>query len=222
MLTATRSAVAGVAAVAAVVGTASVTATADTEPIVLTNVQWRCTSPQDGTVVYVTIDRPSGPDAVHLDRGCSGSIEVHIVTNSHDGVKVHAGSHDLQITGDITCNGRYQDVHQDGIQVMGGEHVLIGSETRPRSMVINCPTGNNGGVFVNAGRSRWEIPKDIVVDHADILEGNAAVHIGGDSIDAGVRDSTLHQGTSLNSPLDCVRIDAAAVGAFDVDNECVP
>ncbi len=113
---------------------------------------------------------------------------------------------------------------------MGGSDVLIGSTTQDGAMTINCPTGNNGGVFVNAGLGTglksdtpdldaW--PTNIVVDHADIFERNAAVHIGSDSFGSGVRNSLLHLGTSASAPSDCTRIDADAVGAFDDDNSCV-
>jgi hypothetical protein len=191
--------------------------------------RWVCTGPQAGTVVNVTI-LTNPVDAIHLNAGCTGSIVVHIYTTQADGIKIHQGAHDLQITGDITCDGKSGSIHQDGIQAMGGRDVLIGSTTQDGAMKINCPTGNNGGVFVNAGLgvglksdtpdySSW--PTNIVVDHADIFERNAAVHIGSDSFGSGVRNSLLHHGTSLSAPDDCTRIDADAIAAFDENNSCV-
>jgi hypothetical protein len=194
-----------------------------------TDKRWVCTGPQAGTVVNVTI-LTNPVDAIHLNAGCTGSIVVHIYTTQADGIKIHQGAHDLQITGDITCAGKTANIHQDGIQAMGGSDVLIGSTTQDGAMTINCPTGNNGGVFVNAGLgsglksdtpdlSAW--PTNIVVDHADIFERNAAVHIGSDSFGSGVRNSLLHLGTSASAPSDCTRIDADAVGSFDENNSCV-
>jgi hypothetical protein len=191
--------------------------------------RWICSGPQQGTVVNVQI-LTNPVDAVHLNAGCTGSIVVHIYTTQADGIKIHQGAHDLQITGDITCDGKNGDVHQDGIQAMGGRDVLIGSTIQDGAMTIDCPTGNNGGVFVNAGLGiglksdspdydAW--PTNIVVDHADIFERNAAVHIGEESFGSGVRNSLLHHGTSLSAPDDCTRIDGDAVGSFDENNACV-
>jgi hypothetical protein len=112
---------------------------------------------------------------------------------------------------------------------MGGRNVLIGSTTQDGAMRINCPTGNNGGVWINAGKTDGQLvhrdpatwPTNVIVDHADVLERNAAVHIGAGSIDSGVRNSLLHQGASPSSPSGCVRIDADAVGAVDAKNRCV-
>ena len=185
-----------------------------------TDKKWVCAGPQDGTVVNVSI-LTNAVDAVHLNAGCTGSIVVHIYTTQNDGIKIHQGAHDLQITGDITCDGKTGAIHQDGIQAMGGRDVLIGSTTQDGAMTIDCPTGNNGGVFVNAGLGTgmksdtpdldaW--PTNIVVDHADILERNAAVHIGADSFGSGVRNSLLHLGASASAPSDCTRIDADASG----------
>jgi hypothetical protein len=194
-----------------------------------TDKRWVCSAPQAGTIVNVTI-LTNTVDAVHLNAGCTGSIVVHIYTTQADGIKIHQGAHDLQITGDITCAGKTATVHQDGVQAMGGRDILIGSTTQDGAMKIDCPTGNNGGVFVNAGLGiglksdspdydAW--PTNIVVDHADILERNAAVHIGEESFGSGVRNSLLHLGTSASAPSDCTRIDAGAVGAFDENNACV-
>jgi hypothetical protein len=204
-------------------------AIAPPDVITQTDKRWVCTTPQNGTVVNIAIVN-NPVDAIHLNAGCTGSIVVHIYTTQGDGIKIHQGAHDLQITGDITCNGKSGAVHQDGIQAMGGRDVLIGSTTQDGAMTIDCPTGNNGGVFVNAGLGvglksdspnldAW--PTNIVVDHADIFERNAAVHIGEESFGSGVRNSLLHLGTSPSAPRDCTRVDAGAVGSFDENNACV-
>jgi hypothetical protein len=192
------------------------------------NRQWSCRGPQDGTVVTVTMTTKRA-DAIHLDAGCTGSIVVHVRTATADGIKIHRGVHDLQITGDITCTHRAGHVHQDGIQAMGGRNVLIGSTTRAGAMRISCPSGNNGGVWINAGKHREHLkrrnratwPTHIVVDHADILERNAAVHIGAGSVDSGVRNSVLHRGASPSAPPSCVRVEPDAVGVIDANNRCV-
>ena len=70
--------------------------------------KWICSGPQLGTVVNVSI-LTNPVDAVHLNAGCTGSIVVHIYTTQADGIKIHQGAHDLQITGDITCDGKSGD-----------------------------------------------------------------------------------------------------------------
>jgi hypothetical protein len=197
-------------------------------PVSLVDSQWSCSTKQKGTVVNVTMNTGNA-DAIHLDAGCTGSIVVHITTATADGIKIHSGVHDLQITGDITCTAKLDAAHQDGIQAMGGKNILIGSTTQTGAMRINCPTGNNGGVWINAGKTDGQLvdpdpstwPTNVIVDHADVLERNAAVHIGAGSVASRVRNSLLHLGTSASAPPNCIRIDSAAVSPVAESNTCV-
>jgi hypothetical protein len=221
-----------IAATCALVATTAIThAAIGDSPVTVnqTDQMWTCSSKQSGTIVNVNM-ATADDDAVHLDAGCTGSIVVHITTATRDGMKIHTGAHDLQITGDITCTSKVGAVHQDGIQAMGGKRVLIGSTTQDGAMVINCPTGNNGGVWINEGKTgnqlttlnqnKW--PQDIVVDHADVFERNAAIHIGEGSVNSGVRNSVLHEGTSPSSPPNCVRVEPNAINPIIENNSCVP
>jgi hypothetical protein len=209
----------GVLVLAAVVPVSG--ATSKDAPVVLRNQTWHCTSAQNATPVTVVIDNKQHIDGAHLDAGCTGSIVVDITTNGADGIKIHNGAHDLTITGMITCIDKKDIVHQDGVQAMGGQHVLLGSTLVPGALVINCPTGNNGGLFINAGKGATTYPTDVVADHAVIYERNAPVNIGGHSISSGVRNSVLHHGDSPASPDDCIRIDPAAQTPVNENNSCV-
>jgi len=193
----------------------------DNVPLPIHNKTWHCTGPQHNTVVHVTIDSADLKiDAVHLDAGCTGTLTVNVDTNSGDGVKIHDGVEQLQLKGAVACSGKSGAVHQDGVQAMGGAHVLIGDTAVPGSFVVNCPTGNNGGVFINEGRGGNSLPTDIVCDHCDLFERNAAVHIG-HSESSGVRNSVLHHGTSDSSPPDCIRTEPDAATPIDSNNTCI-
>jgi hypothetical protein len=182
---------------------------------------WHCKGPMNHQEVFVDIDAPGAhEDAIHLDEGCTGSLIVHVTTNSADGMKVHDGAHDLRVKGDITCTAKYGEVHQDGVQAMGGSKVTLGG-SKPGAFRVDCPTGNNGGLFVNAGRGGNGTPSDIVCDHCDLREGNAALHVGPDSLRSGARNSVLHRGTGEAAPENCRRIDHAAVDPVDEGNTCV-
>src|SRR3954447_9659942 len=99
------------------------TATADDATLRVWNHTWTCSSPQWGTQVEVRITNGMPIDAVHVDEGCSGRLNVRVWTNGADGIKLHTGARDLQITGNITCAGRYGERHQDGVQAMGGHNI---------------------------------------------------------------------------------------------------
>jgi hypothetical protein len=169
-----------------------------------------------GTTVNVVIDNGSHTDGVHIDDGCTGGpLIVHIRTNGADGVKVHKGAHDLVVKGGVRCAGKHGSVHQDGVQAMGGMRITF------EGFNVHCPTGNNGGFWVNAGRNKRSIPTDIICDHCDLFERNAALHVGPNSIRSGARNSRLHHGTSRSSPPNCARIDRSAEAPVSSNNTCV-
>jgi hypothetical protein len=198
------------------------TATADGEPVRVWNHTWICDSPQWDTQVEVRITNGQPIDAVHIDDGCTGRLYVRVWTNGADGMKLHTGAHDLLITGNITCDGRYGDKHQDGVQAMGGQNIQLGDGSHMGSFWVYCPTGNNGALFTNSGLYHNSTPTDIVCDACDLYENNVAVHIGPDSDSTGARHSILHLGTSDVSPRDdCMRIDPEAEQPVDQGNRCV-
>lgn len=189
------------------------------------NKTWHCSTKQNHTQVNVKIDSPAAKlDAVHLDSGCTGVIRLTITTNSGDGVKVHAGAHDLVVWGGavhpgssaIICTGKTGIVHQDGIQAMGGNHVTF------EWFRVWCPSGNNGGLYVHhgAGDTAGQ-PTAIVCDHCDLFENNAAFHIGPGAVSSGARFSKLHDGKTAASPPNCRRIDKEAVDPVDEENTCL-
>jgi hypothetical protein len=190
-------------------------------PLLVQNKTWHCTGPQDHTIVRVNIDSPDKKiDAVHLDAGCTGTLTVRIETNSGDGVKIHDGVDHLHLKGSVKCSGKSGAVHQDGVQAMGGSHVLIGDTTKAGAFKVDCPTGNNGALFVSQGRGANGLPTDIVCDHCDLFERNAAANIGV-SQSSGVRNSVLHHGTSDSSPASCIRVHAEAVDPINSNNTCI-
>jgi hypothetical protein len=199
------------------------TATADDGPVRVWNHTWRCDSPQSGTQVEVRITDGQPIDAVHIDEGCTGQLDIRVYTNGADGIKLHTGAHDLQITGNITCDGRYGERHQDGVQAMGGSNIQLGDGSHLGSFWVYCPSGNNGALFTNSGIAQHSTPTDIICDACDLYENNVAVHIGADSNTTGARDSILHLGTSDASPDDaCMRIAPDAAQPVDQGNRCVP
>jgi hypothetical protein len=182
----------------------------------LVNRTFHCRGPvTPGAEVFVTINDNKSVDGVHLDRGCTGGpLIVHVHTNGADGLKVHWGVHDLTVKGSVTCNGKEATAHQDGIQAMGGKNVTF------LGFNVSCPSGNNGGIWINAGRNHRSTPTNIICMHCDLFERNAAVHVGTDSVHSGAVDSRLHRGTSPASPADCMRIDPGAVSPVISGNTC--
>ena len=87
-----------------------------------------------------------GGDAVHLEPGRTGHIgRLDVVTSVADGVKVAEGVHDLAVGGGtIRCQGKVADVHQDGMQVMGGTRITF------RGLRIDC--GRSEDSLINSNR----------------------------------------------------------------------
>ncbi|HEY6459723.1 MAG TPA: hypothetical protein VIY73_06215, partial [Polyangiaceae bacterium] len=93
--------------------------------VVLSNTTWHCRSRVDLALVRITL-HGQAMDAVHLDRGCQGTIgRLEVVGDGGrvgpggDAVKVHDGAHDLRILGGtIDCGEKAPRKHQDAIQAM--------------------------------------------------------------------------------------------------------
>ena len=109
-----------------------------TGSIAQTDQTWTCRGPVDLDSVSVTmtaaVSSRRGADAVHLEPGCTGHIgRLEILTSLADGVKVAEGVHDLAVdAGSVRCDGKVADVHQDGMQVMGGARITL------RGLRIDC------------------------------------------------------------------------------------
>ena len=166
-----------------------------TGSIAQTDQTWVCRGPVDLDSVSVTmtsaISSRRGADAIHLEPGCTGRIrQLEVLTAAADAVKVAEGVHDLAVEGgSILCTGKLPTMHQDGVQVMGGDRITL------RGLSINCGrTGEklvNSNLFINqAGRSTHP-PTDVVC--VDCFLGGAAAHTANiqNSVRSGVVSSTL-------------------------------
>jgi hypothetical protein len=161
--------------------------------VTLVNDTFNCSSypqPVDFDLVKVTItDQSVRRDGFHTGDNCTGRIgRLEIDVASGDGVKVGQGGHDLVIGGGyLHCNGNFGDVHQDGIQVMGGTRVTF------RNFNVDCTTGTNSAMYINEGAGGNGRPTDVVCDGCVLMRGadrNRALRIG-DSLRSGARNSVI-------------------------------
>lgn len=182
--------VAGLLACAMIGLGVSVAVGASGEQVVVTGHGWTCSGPVDLDLVKVT---DPGGDGIRLSAGCTGSIdriEVSGVRNG-DGIKVSNPSsghaHDLTIGGGyVQCQAPTDGTHQDGIQAMGGERILI------RNVVFDCVGGGGGQWFVQRAVSA-NTPTDIVCEGCAISPRHPnAVNLGA-SVRSGMRDSLICQ-----------------------------
>jgi len=157
---------------------------------------WTCTSKVDLDLVRVTITRASigvrsAEDAVRLRSGCTGRIgRLEVVQWAGDGVKVSFGVHDLDVGGgSIRCLGKAPDLHQDGIQVMGGTRITF------HKLAIRCGRANarliNSDIFINRGGKSIDPPTDVVCDGCSLGPWAAHTVSVQDSVRSGVTNSTL-------------------------------
>ncbi len=166
-----------------------------TGSIAQTDQTWTCRGPVDLDSVSVTmttaISARHGADAIHLEPGCTGRIRhLDVLTAAADAMKVAEGVHDLAIDGgSVVCTAKLPTMHQDGIQVMGGERITL------RGLSINCGRSGesliNSNLFINqAGRST-KPPTDVVC--VDCFLGGSAAHTANiqNSVRSGVVSSTL-------------------------------
>ena len=149
----------------------------------VSNTTWHCRSSVDLAVVRVVL-HGQRQDAVHIDRGCKGTIgRLEIVGNGRglgpggDGVKVHDGAHDLTILGGfIDCGAKRKGKHQDAIQAMGGRNVVFRNLTSS-----HCA---NSFMFINSGRHRRGMPTDIRCIGCSASTRNYSIFVGR-SVDSG-------------------------------------
>ena len=160
-----------------------------------TDQTWVCRGPVDLDSVSVTMTASftsrRGGDAVHLERGCTGRIgRLDVVTSVADGVKVAEGVHDLTVAaGSVSCEGKVADVHQDGMQVMGGARITL------RGLRIDCGRAQdsliNSNLFIKRSGRSVNPPTDVVC--VDCFLGGSAAHTASiqESVRSGLVDSTL-------------------------------
>jgi hypothetical protein len=166
-----------------------------TGSIAQTDQTWVCRGPVDLDSVSVTMTSAftsrQGGDAVHLEPGCTGRIgRLDVATSVADGVKVAEGVHDLAVdAGSIRCAGTVADVHQDGMQVMGGARITL------RGLRIDCGRAQdtliNSNLFIKRSGRSVNPPTDVIC--VDCSLGGSAAHTASiqESVRSGLVDSTL-------------------------------
>jgi hypothetical protein len=164
--------------------------------ITITNKTWVCDGPVNLDSLTVTIteamasDR-SNSDGVHLRPGCTGRIGRLVVTDSAgDAVKVAEGVHDLTVAGGtIRCPAKAPKLHQDGVQVMGGQRITF------QNMSIDCGRQADSLIdsnfFVNRAGQSMTAPSDVVCDGCTLGGWTAHTINIEESLRSGVRNSTL-------------------------------
>lgn len=188
--------------------------------LILHNQTFRCDNypqPVDYDLVKVTIDAglPDRKDAFHTGQRCEGRIGRIELVGPADGMKIQGGVHNLTIEGGyIDCLPVEGEVHQDGIQAMGGANVLL------QNLTIDC--GTNSAMFFNMGAGGQNMPTNIICDGCTLSKlnlNNRTVRIM-ESVNSGVRNSTIYWcGPSCPGP--AVVIGTNAVGAVNSGNTVV-
>jgi hypothetical protein len=191
-----------------------------TGAITVVNNTWVCEGPVNLGLVNVTItaamagDR-SKSDAVHLRPGCTGRIGTLVISDSAgDAVKVAEGVHDLTIGGGvIRCPAKAPKLHQDGVQVMGGQRITF------QNMVIDCGRQADSLIdsnfFLNQAGQSTVPPSDVVCDHCVLGGWTAHTTNIQSSLRSGIRNSTLCVG---RFPKLTVTIGSAAVSPVNSGN----
>jgi Ca2+-binding RTX toxin-like protein len=160
--------------------------------VVQTDKTWICNGPVDLDLVKVTMNAGAKDvDAIHLRTNCSGTIRrIEVDTWAGDGMKINAPApvaHDLVIWGGyIRCYDRPEGAHQDGIQALGGERITL------RNLEINCNSGSNAQLFLNAANGG--MPTDIVCEKCFLGSGAATTLRVSESVRSGARNSTICPG----------------------------
>jgi hypothetical protein len=208
-------------AAAAIVAAPSLAAGPSPKTVVQTDHTWVCSGAVDLDSVTVTMT-PSvggsrqGWDAVHLQPGCTGTIgRIDVTTSVADGIKVAAGVHDLVVGGGtIRCLAKAPVLHQDGIQVLGGDRITF------RNMNVDCgrPAESliNSNMFINMAGRATTPPTDVVCDGCSFGGGAAHTVLVQNSIRSGVENSTLCRAKYPNLTL---TIGSAAIDPVNVGNK---
>jgi hypothetical protein len=157
----------------------------------LVDQSWNCRGPVDLDLVRVTM-RTAVDDAIHLRPGCSGRIRrVEIETWTADGIKINSerppSPSDIVIeSGYVRCYQRAGDVHQDGVQVMGGERITF------KRLEVNCTTAGNAQFFVQAAAGG--MPVDVVCERCLLGPGASTTLRIERSLRSGARETLVCRG----------------------------
>jgi hypothetical protein len=179
-------------------------------------VPYTCNGPVHGVRVVGTGADPRA--LVHLEAGCTGtlSFDIHVTSGGGDGVKVHAGAHDLTIgPSRIVCD-RLTDTtfHQDGVQVQGGTNVTF------NGLSIVCPyvTGQGAAGFYIDGKDFGGI-NNVVCDGCNLEHLHYGAMFTGPAPGSGVRNSVIHQGALTGGYFEKL---GDPTGALDSNNTLAP
>lgn len=171
----------------------------------LVDQSWTCSSAVD--IDFVKVSTHVDKDAVVIGKNCSGRIgSIAVDTWSGDGIKIQNAApvaHDLTIgSGYVKCWDKLPVLHQDGAQIMGGTSIHF------EGVHFDCgrplpATLIDADWFVNKGGSMDSTPTDIICDGCEFGPGAAHTVNLGESIDSGVRNSTIcPDRTSFNGAFD--------------------
>jgi len=154
--------------------------------VVLHDRTWNCDGPVQLALVRVELT-DTAKDAVHLGPGCTGTIRRLEIPGDGagngpggDGVKVHAGAHDLVVLGGtIDCGRKVHGKHQDAIQAMGGLRIAFHG-------IVSHGCANSF-MFVNTGRGGREVPHEIRCIGCSASTNNYSIFVGS-SVGSGAVD----------------------------------
>lgn len=146
--------------------------------VVVVDHTWYCRSHVDLALVRIVMHDTKARDAVHLDRGCTGTIRrLEIRGNgaglgpAGDAVKVHDGAHDLRILGGVLeCGAKSHGKHQDAIQAMGGDSIVFEG--------IKSRYCSNSFMFINSGSHRRGIPTGVQCRNCVASTRNYSIFVG--------------------------------------------
>jgi hypothetical protein len=153
----------------------------------LTDQTFLCYGPLKLKSLQVTIDANSPVKAaVKFEKGCTGSVGNLVVHQAlDDGVDV-GGATNLTVNGGlITCTGHVPGAHQDGIQVMSGNHITFSN------MTVQCTTSTNSGFYVNSVTT-GDLPTNVLFTHGTIDPAGSSTAFVNQAKNSGVEDSTLY------------------------------
>jgi hypothetical protein len=153
----------------------------------LTDQTFLCYGPLNLKSLQVTIEADSPVKAaVKFEKGCTGSVGKLVVHQAlDDGVDV-GGATNLTVGGGlITCSGHVPGAHQDGIQVMSGNHVTFSN------MTVECTTSTNSGFYVNA-ITTGDLPTNILFTHGTIDPAGSSTAFVNQATNSGVEYSVLY------------------------------
>lgn len=158
-----------------------------TGSVTLVDQTFLCYGPLNLKSLQVTIDANSPVKAaVKFEKGCTGSVGNLVVHQSlDDGVDVGGATNLTVGGGSITCTGHVPGAHQDGIQVMSGNHVTFSN------MTVQCTTSTNSGFYVNAIAAN-DLPSYVLFTHGTIDPAGSSTAFVNQATNSGVEYSILY------------------------------